>query len=264
MSRPERCRVCAFIICALVIASLVAPTRLVAASTSTPPALADALSSYDRGDYAVAVRLLKPLALRGNASAQYLMGVMTAAGQGMPRDNEEAVRWLLLAGERGHATAQYELGVRFYEGEGVTQDDAAAAKWFALSAAQGHAGAQHNYAVMLAGGWGVPQDETAALGWFDRAARQGQADAQYNLGVIYANGQGVPADLSAAYVWLSLAVSSFGDTDTEGRDMAAAGRDEVAKLMAPEQMDTALAIAAKGLPAAPASRTTANLTGQVR
>jgi TPR repeat protein len=264
MSRPERSRVCAFLSCALVIASLVAPTRLMAASGSTPPALAEALSSYDRGDFASAVRVLKPLALRGNASAQYMMGVMNAAGQGVPRDDEEAVRWLVLAGEKGHASAQYELGVRFFEGEGVAQDEAAAAKWFALSAAQGHAGAQHNYGVMLAGGWGVPKDESAALGFFDRAARQGQADAQYNLGVIYANGQGVPVDLPAAYVWLSLAVSSFGEADTEGRDMAAAGRDDVAKLMAPEQMEAALAIAAKGLPAAPGAKTTANLTGQVR
>ena len=96
------------------------------------------------------------------------------------------------------------------------------------------------------------------------AARQGQADAQYNLGVIYANGQGIPADFPIAYVWLSLAVSSFGDSDTEGRDMAAAGRDDVAKLMSPELMEAALAIAAKGLPAAPAARATANLTGQNR
>jgi uncharacterized protein len=264
MSRPERSRVYAFLSCALVLASLAASTRVMAASGSTPPAVADAFSSYERGDFADAVRLLKPLALRGNASAQYLMAVMNAAGQGVLRDDEEAVRWFLLAGEKGHAAAQYELGVRFFEGEGVAQDEAAAAKWFALSAAQGHAGAQHNYGVMLAGGWGVTQDETAALSWFDRAARQGQADAQYNLGVIYANGQGTPVDLSAAYVWLSLAVASFGDMDAEGRDMAAAGRDDVGRLMAPEQMEAALAIATKGLPAAPTSRATANLTGQIK
>src|SRR3954453_633612 len=105
MSRPERSSVYVFLSWALVITSLMAPSRLVAASGSTPPAFSDALASYDRGDFASAVRLLKPLALRGNASAQYLMGVMNAAGQGMPRDDEEAVRWLVLAGEKGHASA---------------------------------------------------------------------------------------------------------------------------------------------------------------
>ncbi len=135
-----------------------------------------------------------------------------------------------------------------------------------LSAAQGHAGAQHNYGVMLAVAWGVPKDEFAALGFFDRAARQGQADAQYNLGTLSTPmDRAFPVDLPAAYVWLSLAVSSFGEADTEGRDMAAAGRDDVAKLMAPEQMEAALAIAAKGnRPPLPGAKTTANLTGQVR
>ena len=44
--------------------------------------LEDATAAYDRGDYATALRLLRPLADQGDASAQFNLGVMYDNGRG--------------------------------------------------------------------------------------------------------------------------------------------------------------------------------------
>ena len=43
--------------------------------------LEDSLAAYDRGDYATAVRLLRPLADQGNAQAQNGLGAMYYNGK---------------------------------------------------------------------------------------------------------------------------------------------------------------------------------------
>src|SRR5450759_1054345 len=47
-------------------------------------------AAYAKGDYATALRLLRPLADQGNAAAQYNLGVMHANGQGVPQNYAEA------------------------------------------------------------------------------------------------------------------------------------------------------------------------------
>ena len=56
--------------------------------------------AYESGDYAVALGLLRPLAERGDAEAQYNLGVMYRNGQGVPHDDAEAVKWYRLAAEQ--------------------------------------------------------------------------------------------------------------------------------------------------------------------
>ena len=70
------------------------------------PASADldtGLAAYERGDYATALRELKPLAENGVPRAQFYLGVMYAKGQGVPQDYTEAVRWYRLAADHGDA-----------------------------------------------------------------------------------------------------------------------------------------------------------------
>ena len=62
--------------------------------------LEDGLAAHERGDYATALRLFRPLGEQGNASAQYNLGVMYALGQGVPRDNVQAYMWFDLAAAR--------------------------------------------------------------------------------------------------------------------------------------------------------------------
>lgn len=56
---------------------------------------------------------------------------------------ERALIELLRAmAERGDATAQFNLGTMYQEGDGVAQDEAEAARWMRTAAEQGHAGAR--------------------------------------------------------------------------------------------------------------------------
>ncbi len=80
----------------------------------TPPAEADfnpGVAAYKRGDYATALRELRPLAEQGHASAQFNLGLMYNNGLGVPQDYAEALQWYRKAAEQGHATAQFMWGL---------------------------------------------------------------------------------------------------------------------------------------------------------
>ena len=53
----------------------------------------DATAAYERGDYATAFRLMKPLAEKGDAKAQHNLGVMYDYGRGVPQDYTKALKW---------------------------------------------------------------------------------------------------------------------------------------------------------------------------
>jgi hypothetical protein len=134
--------------------------------------LEDAVAAYRRGDYATALGLWHPLAEQGDADAQFHLGVMYESGQGVLRNDVEAIKWYRKAAEQGDAVAQFNLGIMYSKGEGVPQNDGEAAHWYRLAADQGLAGAQFNLGMMHADGKGVPQDYVQAYMWLNQAASQ--------------------------------------------------------------------------------------------
>ena len=64
----------------------------------------DADAAFDKGDYATAMRLWRPLADQGNAAAQYNLGLMYEQGQGVPQDYAAAVSWYRKAADQGMPT----------------------------------------------------------------------------------------------------------------------------------------------------------------
>ena len=81
---------------------------------------------------------LTQIAERGDARAQFVLGVMYAIGDDVPQDHGEAAKWFWLAAEQGHAEAQNCLGVMYVRGEGVPHDYKEAYAWFNIVAAKGH------------------------------------------------------------------------------------------------------------------------------
>jgi len=98
--------------------------------------------ALDSGDYATALRLLRPLAEQGLAEAQYRLGDMYEFGGGVRQDYAEAVKWFRLAAGQGDARAQDNLGLMYEKGWGVRQDYLQALMWFNLAAMQGYEKAQ--------------------------------------------------------------------------------------------------------------------------
>ena len=72
--------------------------------------LEDAKTAYQKGDYAAARRLIRPLAEQGNALAQDSLGYMYDRGEGVPQDYAQAVVWFRKAADQGDAFAQGEIG----------------------------------------------------------------------------------------------------------------------------------------------------------
>ena len=103
--------------------------------------LDDGVAAYRQEDYARALRLIRPLAQDGNASAQALLGLMYALGQGVQQDYAAALGWYRKAADQGLASAQCDLGTMYERGLGVNQDYAAALTWYRKAAEQGYADA---------------------------------------------------------------------------------------------------------------------------
>jgi uncharacterized protein len=64
---------------------------------------------------------------RGEANAQFSLGNMYRNGEGVPKDDKEAVKWYRLAAEQGLVEAQYYIGVRYVQGTGVPKNGKEAA-----------------------------------------------------------------------------------------------------------------------------------------
>jgi hypothetical protein len=69
----------------------------------------DGMAAYNRGDYAPAMALFRPLARGGNARAQAIVGAMYRRGQGVAKSSAHAFMWLSIAVARGDAVARTEM-----------------------------------------------------------------------------------------------------------------------------------------------------------
>src|SRR5215813_1523849 len=95
------------------IALIVVGVMLSIAQVASAGPFEDGLSAYQRGDFATALKLWRPLAEQGNAQAQNQVGDMYYDAKGVAQDYKEAVRWYRLAAEQGDAEGQKNLGVTY-------------------------------------------------------------------------------------------------------------------------------------------------------
>jgi TPR repeat protein len=156
---------------------------------------------YASGSYKEALGLFRPLAEAGYSKAMNGLGAMYRSGQGVPKDDGEAVKWFRKAAEQGNANAQNNLGLAYLNGQGVPKDEAEAVKWFRKAAEQGFAVAQSSLGIAYFNGQGVQKDDGEAVKWFRKAADQGFGPAQFNLGLAYFDGRGVPKNEAEAVNW---------------------------------------------------------------
>ncbi len=110
------------------------------------------IAAYERGDYAIALQVFRPLAEEGDAEAQYNLGVMYNRGEGIPQDFTKAVALYRKVAVQGHVGAQSNLGKMYAEG-----------KWFRKAAEQGKVFAQNNSGQLYIKGESVPQNFGEAI-----------------------------------------------------------------------------------------------------
>jgi len=153
-----------------------------------------------------AVQDLKEIAYAGDVNAQVQLGVIYLTGDGVPRDDAEAVKWLRQAAEQDSALGERYLAEMYFKGRGVPADNTEAAKWLRQAAEQGDAQSQHNLAVLYSQGLGVPRNSKEAAEWMRKSAEQNLAAGQQGLGILYEAGDGVPEDPIEAAKWYRKAV----------------------------------------------------------
>jgi len=80
---------------------------------------------------------LRKRADQGDPDAQYVLGVRYHNGEGVLRDDSQAVEWYQRAANQGYVPAQSALGAYYEAGHGVAQDFSKAYFWTVLAVAQG-------------------------------------------------------------------------------------------------------------------------------
>jgi len=182
---------------------LISALSLSMEAVAAPP-LEQGISAFRGGEQAKAIKILQPLALRGDVQAQYYLGLSYEY-------SPEAAKWLRKAAEQGHAKAQYFLYSLYRDGLGVPQDPAEASKWLHKAAAGGSDSAQYSLGLESA----MAGNHGEAVTWYRRAAAQGHDNAQLRLAQLYRDGQGVERDFVRAYMWLQLAAEAGNPTAKE-------------------------------------------------
>ena len=161
--------------------------------------LEDGVDAYRQGDFADAMRLLRPLADEGDPKAAFHLGRMYSLGQGVRQDPRQAIAWYRKAAQHGDAEAEFVVGVMSLDRSGATQDDA------------------------------------EAIGWLRAAADKGVFNAQFRLGMMYAKGEsGLEPDPIAARMWLSLAAERAENVYVH--DLVARERAKLSASMTPAEI----------------------------
>lgn len=149
-----------------------------------------------------ASRYILKNAKKGKAWAEHEIGVKYEKGQGVRKDDAEAVRWFKLAAKQGHPWSMFSYANHLHQGLGVSRNFAEARRWYEKAAALGCPSSQHALAMdLLEGEHGAEKDTERAARLLRAAADQGHPDSENDLGNCYCDGDGVPRDLKEALVW---------------------------------------------------------------
>jgi TPR repeat protein len=179
-----------------------------AVASSRANDLIEGLARHAMHDDAGAMEVLRPLADRGDATAQEVLGKIHLAGDGITRDDAQAFEWLRQAAGQGRVEAQLQLARMYRDGVGIPADGNLALYWFDRAAKQGAPDAYNAIGELYLGYPGVLEDAAAARRAFLSGANLDHPGAMYHLGMIYLIGHGVTADAIEAYKWFELSAQT--------------------------------------------------------
>ncbi len=86
--------------------------------------------------------------------------------------------------QRGDAGAQFYLGMMYELGEGVPENDMEAVKWYRMAAKQGFSMAQNNLADIYGKGGGVPVNKIKSYLWYSLAKTNGYRPAKQSVEIM--------------------------------------------------------------------------------
>ena len=123
------------------------------------------------------LRLARESAACGSCYGHFVLGVAHLSGEGgAQQDDAEAVSHWKIAADDGLASAQYNLGTMCGAGQGIVHDNQEAIRLYGLAAAQGYSSAYYSLGYVTENGLGVPADASQAIEWYQLACLQDDGD----------------------------------------------------------------------------------------
>lgn len=129
----------------------------------------DGVDAWQRGDYPAAVAQWRPLAIAGDADAQFNLGQAYKLGRGVPADLSQAEAWYRRAADQGHLQAEDNLGLVLFSANRREE----AMVHVARSAARGEPRAQYVLGTAHFNGDLAPKDWPRAYALTKRASDAG-------------------------------------------------------------------------------------------
>jgi len=159
-------------------------------------------------DEVVGVQWMEKAANQKHLRAQFVMGSLYEDGAGVKKDESKAVDWYRKSAENGFAPAQFALAMAYDLGRGIKQAPEKATEWLQKAADQNHAQSQTALAAKLERGVGVAKNPSKAALLYLRAAQQDHVQAMGRLANLYYTGIGVPLDYQRAGAWYKRSAKS--------------------------------------------------------
>lgn len=144
------------------------------------PALADTKAGFDmwnRGDFYGAVKEWRPLAIAGDAIAQYNLAKAYQLGRGLPTDLKMAESWYGKAAQQGHTPSRDNFGLLLFQ----NGDRTSAMPYIEESAGRGEPRAQYVLGTALFNGDTMKKDWVRAYALMTRASAAGISAASSSL-----------------------------------------------------------------------------------
>jgi len=210
-------------------------TLTVVATIAAPAAAAgvkDGVDAWQRGDYAAAVAIWRPLAESGDGDAAFNLAQAYKLGRGVPTDLGQAKIWYGKAAQAGHVQGAANYGLLLFQ----DGDRRSAMPWIAKASAAGDPRAQYVYGTALFNGDLAARDWPKAYALMTRAAAAGLPQATTSLSQMdqYMSADDRQKGLQMATQMASQPVPPTGrHLVTAGNDVAASPAEPVSDLAPP-------------------------------
>lgn len=197
-------------------AIVAAGIALLAASAPVHADVKAGVDAWSRGEYKKAVENWRPMAIAGDADAQFNLGQAYKLGRGVPVDLGLAEEWYRKAALQGHLQAEHAYGLTLFQNG--KRDEAV--RWLERSSARGEPRAQLVLGTMLFNGDAVKKDWVRAYALVSRSAAAGLPQGGQTLGQM---DQYIPTDTRQQGIALARQYESAADRPTYQPELAGQG-----------------------------------------
>ncbi len=159
------------------IARLLALSTAVVLATPSYANVKAGVDAWAKGDYASAISQWRPLAIKGDADAQFNLAQAYRFGRGVPMDMKQAEDWYRRAATQGHVQAEDNLGLIMFQ----NGDRQGSMRFIERSASRGEPRAQYVLGTALFNGDFLAKDYVRAYALMTRASASGLSRASSSL-----------------------------------------------------------------------------------